>query len=144
MFINTISRNGNLDLMIGPDASGRIPQAVVDRLKALGGWIKVNSEAVYATRSSLPYQEGEVCYTRSKDGKFAYAICKQWPGRHLTLHDVRAVEGSAITMLGVKEPLAWKRTDRTLDIDIPEALQDEKAQPCQYAWVLKIPMQPKP
>jgi hypothetical protein len=31
---------------------------------------------------------------------------------------------------------------QALTIDMPEALQEEKAQPCQHAWVVKIPMQP--
>ena len=151
MFIDIISQNGNLELLIGPDSSGRIPQPVVDRLKALGAWIKVNSEAVYGTRSLPPYQEavkviwqfkeGEVCYTRSKDGKFAYAICKQWPGRVLTLKGVRAVKGSAVTMLGVGQPLGWKQNEAGLTIDIPETLQDENMRPCKHAWVIKIVQQ---
>ena len=89
-FIDIVSRNGNLAIIGGPDASGVYPENVVRRLKALGAWLKVNGEAIYATRVLPPYQEGSVRYTRSKDGKFAYAICKQWPGKSLTLKGVRA------------------------------------------------------
>ncbi len=153
MFIDVISQNGNLELLIGPDSSGRIPQPAVDRLKALGAWIKANSEAVYGTRTLPPYHEavkvvlqfkdGDVCYMRSKDGKFAYAICEQWPGSYLILKGVRAAKGATITMLGVAQPLAWQQDEAGLTINIPEVLQDEKARPCKYAWVVKIPMQPK-
>ena len=128
-FIDIVSRNGNLVIIGGPDASGVYPENVVRRFKALGAWLKVNGEAIYATRVLPPYQEGDVCYTRSKDGKFAYAICKQWPGKSLTLKGVRADEGAKITMLGVAEPLAWRQNEQGLTIAIPEALQDEKARP---------------
>jgi hypothetical protein len=42
-------------------------------------------------------------------------------------------------MLGVAAPLAWQQNEQGLIIAIPEALQDEKARPCQHAWALKIP-----
>jgi alpha-L-fucosidase len=142
MFVNTISQNGNLNLIIGPDRTGRIPDLQLDRLKALGQWINANAEAVYGTRILAPYAEGSVCYTRSKDGRFAYAICKQWPGKQLTLAGVRARRGAEIHMLGVAAPLAWKQNEKGLAISIPDALQDEKARPCEYAWVVKIPVQP--
>ena len=141
--INIVSKNGNLVIIGGPDASGVYPQNVVRRFKALGAWMKVNGEAIYATRILPPYQEENISYTRSKDGRFAYAICKQWPGRSLTLPGVLANEGAAITMLGVAEPLRWQQNERGLTISLPENLQDEQARPCQHAWAIRIPMQPK-
>jgi alpha-L-fucosidase len=143
MFIDIVSRNGNLAIIGGPKASGVYPENVVRRVVALGAWLKVNGEGIYATRVLPPYQEGSIRYTRSKDGKFAYAICKQWPGKRLALKGVRAEEGASITMLGAPEPLAWQQDDQGLTIAIPETLQDEKARPCQHAWVIRIPMQPK-
>lgn len=138
-FVDTISHNGNLDLIIGPDRTGRISDLQTDRLKALGAWIKVNAEAIYGSRVLAPYTEGSVCYTRSKDGSFAYAICKKWPGRRLALRGVHAQPRSHIEMLGVMEPLKWKQYKSNLVISIPEILQDEKSRPCEYAWVVKIP-----
>jgi alpha-L-fucosidase len=139
MFIDIVSRNGNLAIISGPDSSGVYPENVQRRLKALGAWLKVNGEAIYATRVLPPYQEGNVRYTRSKDGKFAYAVCKQWPGRSLTLQGVRATGNAKITMLGAAEPLDWRQNERGLTLVIPENLQDEKTRPCRYAWAIKIP-----
>jgi alpha-L-fucosidase len=143
MFIDIVSRNGNLAIIGGPDASGVYPENVVRRLKALGAWLKVNGEAIYATRVLPPYREGSIRYTRSKDGKFAYAICTQWPGRNLILKGVRADQNAKITMLGVAEPLAWHQNEQGLTMAIPEALEDKKARPCQHAWATRIPMQPR-
>jgi alpha-L-fucosidase len=140
--IDVVSHNGNLAIIGGPRASGVYPDNILQRLRALGAWLKVNGEAIYATRVLPPYQEGHVSYTRSKNAKFAYAICKQWPGKSLTLRAVRAEDSAKVVMLGVDEPLAWKQDRRGLTILLPDALQDEKARPCRHAWVLKIPMQP--
>jgi alpha-L-fucosidase len=139
--IDVVSHNGNLAIIGGPQASGVYPEYILRRLRALGAWLKVNGEAIYATRVLPPYQEGNVCYTRSKDAKFAYAVCKQWPGTSLTLKAVRAEENAKIYLLGVAEPLAWKQDEQGLTILLPEALQDEKARPCRDAWAIKIPMQ---
>ena len=135
-----MSRNGNLVIIGGPAASGEYPASVVARLKALGSWLKVNGEAIYATRVLPPYQEGEVSYTRSKDGMIGYAICKSWPGRQLVLKGIKAGQNAAIALLGVNEPLGWRQDGGGLTIDLPERLQEESARPCQHAWSFRIPL----
>ncbi len=83
-------------------------------------------------------EEGSVRYTRGKDGKFGFAILKKWPGGKVVLRGIRAVPDSRVTMLGVREPLAWRQDEQGLAIAIPAALQEEKSRPCQHAWVLKV------
>jgi alpha-L-fucosidase len=143
LFVDVISQNGNLNLVVGPDASGQFPKPLADRLKALGRWINVNAEAVYGTRALEPYEEGSVRFTGSKDGRFAYAILKQWPGKRLVLKGIRAAEGTTLKLLGVGKPLAWEHDGKGLSIRIPDSLQNEKNRPCQHAWVVKITRQSK-
>ena len=50
------SRGGNFLLDIGPTAEGVIPQPEVDRLLAMGRWLKVNGDAIYATEGG-PYAD---------------------------------------------------------------------------------------
>ena len=142
-FIDIVSRNGNLVIIGGPNASGVYSENVIKRFKALGAWLKVNGEAIYATRALPPYQEGNVCYTRSKDSKFAYAICSEWPGRSLTLKGVKAEPNAPITMLGVEKSLKWRQDENGLTIDIPEYLQNEEVRPCNHAWSIKIQISQK-
>jgi alpha-L-fucosidase len=47
------SKDGNYLLNVGPTAEGVIPEAEVERLRAIGRWLKVNGEAIYATRGGL-------------------------------------------------------------------------------------------
>jgi hypothetical protein len=51
---------------------------------------------------------------------------------------VRAEDDAKISMLGVGETLTWKQDGQGLTMPLPDALQDEKARPCQHAWEPRI------
>jgi alpha-L-fucosidase len=46
------SKGGNFLLNVGPTSEGVFPQPSIDRLKAIGEWMKVNGEAIYSTKAS--------------------------------------------------------------------------------------------
>ncbi|MBJ6368778.1 alpha-L-fucosidase [Snuella sedimenti] len=48
--VNIVSTGGNLLLDIGPDARGRIPVIMQERLLQIGSWLETNGEAIYGTR----------------------------------------------------------------------------------------------
>jgi len=50
VFIDAVSKNGNLLLSIGPAADGSIPEPQLARLNKFGNWLALNGEAVYGTR----------------------------------------------------------------------------------------------
>ena len=50
LLIDIVSKNGNLLLNVGPKADGSIPEIQVERLRALGRWLKVNGESIFGTR----------------------------------------------------------------------------------------------
>ncbi|MCK4336484.1 MAG: alpha-L-fucosidase, partial [Candidatus Aminicenantes bacterium] len=47
------SKGGNFLLNVGPTSEGLFPQASIDRLAAIGQWMKVNGESIYGTKASL-------------------------------------------------------------------------------------------
>jgi hypothetical protein len=65
------SKDGNYLLNVGPTAEGEIPAPEVERLLAIGRWLKVNGAAIYATRGGLypgPLPWGRVTQTRHPGG----------------------------------------------------------------------------
>ena len=105
-------------------------------------WLRVNGEAIYATRSREGdlWREGDnIRYTRSKDGRFVYAVALEWPGPLLTLEGVQPAAGSAVTMLGRTQPLSWTRAGHGVSIRLPKALEAPAQRPCATAWVFRIP-----
>jgi alpha-L-fucosidase len=50
--IDIASKGGNYLLNVGPTSMGLIPDASIKRLKEIGTWMKVNSEAIYGTSAS--------------------------------------------------------------------------------------------
>jgi alpha-L-fucosidase len=130
-----VSRNGNFDINVGPDASGIIPDYEQYPLLKLGEWLDVNGEAIYGTRPWIIQNEGDAWFTLK--GGYLYAIFLKWQGETFNLKSVRPFAGSKINMLGVPGDLEWKWDEiHGLTITYPKY----KARPtsCGYAWSFKI------
>jgi alpha-L-fucosidase len=140
--VDTAAKGGGLMIGIGPNAHGEFHPEAIRQMKGAGAWLKVNGDAIYATRSrkgSL-WSEGEsIRYTRSKDRQFVYAIVTQWPGRQIALKSVRPRTNSKVVLLGSNNLLPWTFDSMTgTTITLPENLQQASNRPCEYAWCMKI------
>lgn len=51
--IDIASKGGNYLLNVGPTGEGEIPSASLERLAAMGQWMKVNGESIYETHASV-------------------------------------------------------------------------------------------
>jgi len=68
--IDIASKGGNYLLNVGPTSQGLIPDPSVERLKAVGAWMKTNGEAIYGTTAS-PFRKLEWgrCTVKKTAGK---------------------------------------------------------------------------
>jgi len=139
---DTVAKGGGLMIGVGPSAQGDFHPEAIRQMKETGAWLRVNGEAIYATRAreGTLWSEGDhIRYTRTKDRRFAYAILTQWPGREITLTNVRPREGSRVTLLGSSGPIPWTfDAARGTTFTIPESLQQTSNRPCDHAWTLRI------
>lgn len=139
---DTVAKGGGLMVGVGPSVNGEFHPEAIRQMKATGPWLQVNGEAIYATRSREGdlWSEGDkIRYTRSKDGRFVYAILLEWPGNSIRLQKIRPREGSKVRLLGSDAELAWNRDAASgTTVTLPENLQDPKNRPCEYAWSLKF------
>jgi alpha-L-fucosidase len=131
MFVDIVSKNGNLLLNIGPMADGTIPDLQRERLLGFGAWLNVNGEAIFATRPWLT-AEGQtaegigVRYTQNNDA--LHAILLDTPNSGwVTLHSLLAGEGATMTLLGYEEPLSWSQQGGSLTIALPGAIKNAPA-----------------
>jgi alpha-L-fucosidase len=151
--IDCVAMGGNFMVGVSPMPNGKFPKETTDRLDWTGKWLKVNGEAIYASRPLSVQQaddrlknayqadrKNHIRYTRSKDGKTVYAIVTGWPGKSIALQTVRPVAGGKIVTLGFSDELQYALSDQQLIIQIPEKYQSESGRPCEFAWVFKVPV----
>ncbi|MBZ5562486.1 MAG: alpha-L-fucosidase [Acidobacteriia bacterium] len=140
LLVDIVSKNGNLLLNIGPKPDGTIPQIQVERLRALGEWLRMNGEAIYETRPWV-WAEGRtrdgvgVRFTQKGDSVYAILLDKP-QGREITIESLWADPGTRIQMLGAGGDIPWLREGKDLRLTLPEQL------PGSYAYVLKITPRP--
>ncbi len=69
--VDIVAKGGNLLLNIAPGPDGEWHDEAYNRLKEMGAWMNVNSEAIYETRPLAPYRQGKWAYTQK--GNITYA-----------------------------------------------------------------------
>jgi alpha-L-fucosidase len=104
MLADIVSKNGNLMLSVPLRRDGTPDEKEIRIVEKIGRWLRVNGEAIYATRPWKVYGEGpsteseekgqfdgvrdvyakpftaeDIRFTQSKDGKVLYAIVLAWP-----------------------------------------------------------------
>ncbi len=143
MFVKIVSENGNLLLIVNLDGKGAMPEYIRTRLKDIGKWLKVNGEAIYASRPWIEANQGDsLRFTQSKDHKWLYAISKGWPQKELTIEQLILDKSAKISMLGFPTLLKWRNVTNSdqnygrVVVEIPEALRSRIA--ADYAYTLKI------
>lgn len=131
---DVVSKNGNLLMNIGPRADGTIPEVMVECLRGVGEWLRINGEAIYGTRPWRTFRDGDVRFTQK--GRTVYAIALEWPEEELRLTALAREKVARVELIGSREPVAWRQAPSGLSIRPPQH------RPCRYAYAFKIELQP--
>ncbi len=152
--VDIVSKNGNLLLNIGPRSDGIIPQEQQELLLAMGGWLRVNGNAIYGSRPWKVYGEGptvnasgpfadnkikpftaqDIRYTMKGDTLFATTL--HIPSAAVVVHALGrdSANGTvrSVRLLGSKAPVKWRQEKEGLVIEAAGSY------PSKYAAVYQV------
>ncbi|NLG51345.1 MAG: alpha-L-fucosidase [Chloroflexi bacterium] len=131
LFVDIVSKNGNLLLNIGPMADGTIPANQRQRLEGLGAWLQINGEAMFGSR---PWVQAEgrtaqgISVRYTQQGRALYATLLGSPTeRQIRLEGLAADANATVQLLGRGGVLAWQQENADMVITLPENLPDSPA-----------------
>jgi alpha-L-fucosidase len=120
------SKGGNFLLNIGPKSDGTFPQESIDRLKAIGDWMKVNGESIYGTSAS-PFEHtnwGRVTQKKMGENTRLYLHVFDWPANgKLQLEGIGNTVLKAYGLAG-KKNLIYSSKENTVTIQVPASAVD--------------------
>ncbi len=161
--VDTVSKNGNLLLNVGPKSDGTIPDEARTVLLGIGAWLKVNGEAIYASRPFTVFGEGatrtrapgavngkgtdiqaftaqDIRFTTSHDGSVLYATALGRPSDgSLLIHTLYRgnpylpTPVCRVQLLGSPEDIGFALKPDGLQLTLPAAALSNEA-----AYVFRI------
>ena len=118
--LDCASKGGNFLLNVGPDGRGRIPQASVERLEAMGRWLADRGEGVYGTTAGPIQDRYDLCTTRAGNRVFVHVLT--WPLGDLLELPWTDAPPAAARELATGQNLPITTGPGTLQIRLPHAL----------------------
>lgn len=121
LFVDLVSKNGNLLLNVGPMADGTIPPLQRERLEGFGRWLRVNGDGLFDTcpwnraegSALIAGNEVPVRFTQKAESLYVF-ILGQPSGPSVRLKGLKATDGSLIRLLGKSKNLEWKQVEDDL------------------------------
>ncbi|XP_078093949.1 tissue alpha-L-fucosidase-like [Mustelus asterias] len=136
--MGAVSFGGNLLLNIGPTKEGTIPVIFQERLEAIGQWLNVNGEAIYASKPWRVQKENSTDIWYTSKGTSVYAVFINWPSDNvLELESPKSSSNTKVTMLGISEPLKWTSSPRWGILIFLSSISPFNL-PLGYGWTVKL------
>jgi len=135
LLIDTVSKNGNLLLNVGPTARGEFDDRALDRLQGMGTWLKRHGRAIYgcgpAPEWCTPPQDCRLTYNAATNRLYVHVL--NWPIRHLHLDGFAGRvayaqllhDGSEVPFTEMPERLSrWEGEGDTVTLELPVVKPD--------------------
>ncbi|MBA3686592.1 MAG: alpha-L-fucosidase [Planctomycetes bacterium] len=91
MLVDTVSKDGNLLLNVGPTSRGEFDRRAIERLEGLGAWMRRHGRSIYGCGPApAGLNAPQDCrYTYDAERNRLYLHLFTWPFRHIELHGLR-------------------------------------------------------
>lgn len=121
--VEIVAKGGNLLLGVGPTPDGLIQPEAVWRLQEIGKWLDRNGRAIYGTVITPEYHDGDMWFTRSKDGRSLFAIYvpaeDAAPTATISWHGNIPGKGQKIRLLSTRKTLRYIVKDNGVEVRLP-------------------------
>lgn len=127
--IDIASKGGNYLLNVGPKPDGTFPEASIERLKEIGEWMKVNSEAIYVSKASplAPLAWGRCTMKETGDNTVLYLSVFEWPtDGKLNIPGIKN-KISSVKLLATNQKLKAENTKAGVLLELPLNAPDKVA-----------------
>jgi alpha-L-fucosidase len=126
--VDIASKGGNFLLNVGPTSEGLFPQPSVDRLAAIGRWMKRNGESIHGSQAS-PFKSlawGRATQKAAGSGSKIYLHVFDWPQAGALTVPGLLSDPKRVYLLSdpVKKPLSWSRVEDSVVVKIPPSAPD--------------------
>ena len=112
----------------------------LERLKAIGAWMRINGSAIHASHAIAPYEEGRFRFTQLKDGSvnaiWLADAHEHAPPATIELQGFQPAAGAHLQVLGIAEPITWQPRGSGFRIELSETVRRRLAG--TPAWTLRI------
>ncbi len=140
--VDITSKGGNYLLNVGPTAEGEIPAPSVERLKAVGAWMRQNGEAIYATTAS-PFLRLGWGRATQKPGRL-YLHVFNWPADGTLVVPMSSGAKKAYLLREPRKPLTFAASPTGLRLTVPAAAPDAISTTLVLEGVGKVVALPPP
>lgn len=111
LLVDIVAKGGNYLLNVGPTAEGEIPAPSVERLRAVGAWLRVNGPAIHgAGPSPLPCESEWGAITQAPGRLYLHVF--DWPAGPLVVRGLSCrVAGAHLLADPERRPLAVRQCE---------------------------------
>lgn len=119
LFIDVISKGGNLALNITPRPDGELPRPMVHRLRQLGNWIAPNSDAIYGSSISpcKAIQKRNLRYTHRENTEYLFYLYEDTPYMAPYIMANAPVEIKSVRLLRTGQEIPFTQDGESLVLD---------------------------
>jgi alpha-L-fucosidase len=125
--IEVVAKGGSLLLGIGPKPDGTLPEEAVQRMKEIGEWMTENGEAIYDTRSTGYFHDGNTWFTQNKQRRKMYAlVClkeNELMPAFVEWKNNLPAKGTVVKILQTGKKVKWETEENKVKVFLPPGIQ---------------------